>query len=557
MAEERESANATLPQRKTISPYDITSLDNPGLSITQVQFKGDNYAEWARDVKTALRARKKFGFIDGTIPRPNQKSEDFDDWCTINLLLVSWIRNTIEPGLRSTISHREVARDLWNDIKDRFSVTDGPRIQQLRSNLADCKQRGMSIVDYYGRLKQLWDELSDYDTIPTCECGKCSCDLTTTLAKRREDERVHTFLLGLDEYLYSTVRSSILAQESLPSVYKVYSILVQEERVKNITRTKEDRVEVMALAARVHSDARDKSIVCSHCKKTELEAMGEPHEEEDNQITGVEAEDILEKRGGVVPQDTETQLIVSPNPNNTNDVLNPIEEQLGRGQRRKEASVRLRDYVTHTIQVKSPSPSPAPQLASDEGGNITESEKSAAPNINSTRGFDVVDNIKTSLEISCPSVVSCADILALAAQASVSLGFGRAQCRTFSNRLFNLSGSGSPDPTLNSTYLATLHQNCPQNGNGATLNNLDPSSPDTFDNNYFTNLLTNQGLLQSDQELFSTNASNTVSIVNNFATNQTAFFQAFAQSMINMANIRPLTGTQGQIRIDCKKVNGS
>ncbi|KAF7810347.1 retroelement pol polyprotein-like [Senna tora] len=164
MAEERESANATLPQRKMISPYDITSLDNPGLSITQVQFKGNNYAEWARDVKT--------------------------------------------------------------------------------------------------------DELSDYDTIPTCECGKCSCDLTTTLAKKREDERVHTFLLGLGENLYSTVRSSILAQESLPSVHKVYSILVQEERVKNITRTKEDRVEVMALAAQVHSDARDKSIVCSHCKKT-------------------------------------------------------------------------------------------------------------------------------------------------------------------------------------------------------------------------------------------------------------------------------------------------
>ncbi|KAF7818865.1 retrovirus-related Pol polyprotein from transposon TNT 1-94 [Senna tora] len=403
MAEERESANATLPQRKTISPYDITSLDNSGLSITQVQFKGDNYAEWARDVKTALRARKKFGFIDGTIPRPNQKSEDFDDWCTINLLLVSWIRNTIEPGLRSTISHREVARDLWNDIKDRFSVTDGPRIQQLRSNLADCKQRRMSIVDYYGRLKQLWDELSDYDTIPTCECGKCSCDLTTTLAKRREDERVHTFLLGLDEYLYSTVRSSILAQEPLPSVHKVYSILVQEERVKNITRTKEDRVEVMALAARVHSDARDKSIVCSHCKKTghviencfalvgypewwgdrargdgrAARGRGQPNNrrggrENPNSDTRelieplFDEQDILEKRGGVVPQDTETQLIVSPNPNNTNDVLNPIEEQLGRGQRRKEASVGLRDYVTHTIQVKSPSPSPAPQLASDQ-----------------------------------------------------------------------------------------------------------------------------------------------------------------------------------------------
>ncbi|XP_028808610.1 peroxidase A2-like [Neltuma alba] len=251
----------------------------------------------------------------------------------------------------------------------------------------------------------------------------------------------------------------------------------------------------------------------------------------------------------------------------------------------------------------------------DVGGNITLSEKNAAPNNNSARGFGVVDNIKSALENSCPGVVSCADILALAAEASVSLSggpswtvllgrrdgltanqagantaipspveslanitnkfsavglntndvvalsgahtFGRAQCRFFSNRLFNFNGSGNPDPTLNTTYLATLQQNCPQNGNGSTLNNLDPSSPNTFDNNYYKNLLMNRGLLQSDQELFSTNGSSTVSIVNNFANNQTAFFQAFAQSMINMGNISPLTGSQGEIRSNCRKVNGS
>ncbi|MED6151780.1 Peroxidase 53 [Stylosanthes scabra] len=254
-------------------------------------------------------------------------------------------------------------------------------------------------------------------------------------------------------------------------------------------------------------------------------------------------------------------------------------------------------------------------LLLDVGGNITESEKTAAPNNNSARGFDVIDNIKAALNASCPGIVSCADILALAAQASVSLEggpswnvllgrrdgftankagantslptpfetlaqitakynavnlsttdlvalsgahtFGRAQCKFFSQRLYNFNGTGNPDPTLNSTYLTTLQQNCPQNGNGSTLNKLDPSTPNAFDNNYFTNLLNNQGLLQTDQELFSTNGSSTVSIVNNFANNQTAFFQAFAQAMINMGNISPLTGSQGEIRNDCKKVNGS
>ena len=77
--------------RKMISPYDITSLDNLGLSITRVQLKGDNYEEWACLFQTSLRARKKFGFIDGAIEQTGEKSGDFKDWWTINSLLVSWI----------------------------------------------------------------------------------------------------------------------------------------------------------------------------------------------------------------------------------------------------------------------------------------------------------------------------------------------------------------------------------------------------------------------------------------------------------------------------------
>ena len=87
----------------------------------------------------------------------------------------------------------------------------------------------MSIVNYYGKLKHLWDELANYDQMPTCKCGKCECDLGSMLEKKREEERVHTFLMGLDETVYDTVRSNLLAQDPLPNMNKVYSILIQEE----------------------------------------------------------------------------------------------------------------------------------------------------------------------------------------------------------------------------------------------------------------------------------------------------------------------------------------
>lgn len=52
-------------------------------------------------------------------------------------------------------------KELRDDIKERFSVVNGLRIQQLKAEIAECKQQGMTMVAYYG--KKLWDELANYE----------------------------------------------------------------------------------------------------------------------------------------------------------------------------------------------------------------------------------------------------------------------------------------------------------------------------------------------------------------------------------------------------------
>ncbi|KAH0654381.1 hypothetical protein KY289_032059 [Solanum tuberosum] len=125
------------------------------------------------------------------------------------------------------------------------------RIHQLKSKLVSCKQGGQTIDAYYGKLKTKWEELIGYTKNRICICVGCTCGAAKELAQEREKEKVHQFLMGLDDEVFGTTRSNILSTEPLPTLNRVYAMIIQEERHQNLARAKEDRSDDVAFV--VHS----------------------------------------------------------------------------------------------------------------------------------------------------------------------------------------------------------------------------------------------------------------------------------------------------------------
>lgn len=245
------------------------------------------------------------------------------------------------------------------------------------------------------------------------------------------------------------------------------------------------------------------------------------------------------------------------------------------------------------------------------------SEKLAGPNLNSLRGFELIDKIKYLLEEECPITVSCADILAMAARDAVELRggprwevllgrkdslessfsganlfipapnssleilinnfkqqgldikdlvvlsgshtIGRARCLSFRQRIYEAKEEyhyGYDRYKRYTNFRRILKSICPVEGRDSKFAPLDFQTPKRFDNHYFINILEGKGLLGSDNVLISQDLDGKITEqVWAYASNEKLFFASFAKSMIKMGNINVLTGNEGEIRRHCRFVN--
>ncbi|CAA2967478.1 peroxidase 64-like [Olea europaea subsp. europaea] len=212
----------------------------------------------------------------------------------------------------------------------------------------------------------------------------------------------------------------------------------------------------------------------------------------------------------------------------------------------------------------------------------------------------------SKFEAICPGIVSCADILALAARDAVVLTggptwevhkgrkdgkisqasetrqlpaptfnisqlqqsfsqrglsmedlvalsgghtLGFSHCSSFQNRIHNFNSTHDINPTLHPSFAASLKSICPINNKAKNAGTkMDPSST-TFDNTYYKLILQKKSLFSSDQALLT--IPKTKDLVSKYASSKKAFNTAFVNSMIKMSSI---TGGQ-EVRKDCRVVN--
>ncbi|PON57398.1 Peroxidase [Trema orientale] len=249
-------------------------------------------------------------------------------------------------------------------------------------------------------------------------------------------------------------------------------------------------------------------------------------------------------------------------------------------------------------------------LITSKPGSKNLAEKDAVDNKDlREEGFESIRKAKALVETKCPGVVSCADILAIAARDYVHLAggpyyqvtkgrwdgkismasrvssnipkanftvdqllklfnskglsledlvvlsgahtLGFAHCQNFVSRLYDFRGSKQPDPAIDPKLLKALRMYCPHTGgNSDIVAPFDVTTPFSFDHAYYGNLEGKLGLLASDQALFSD--PRTRPLVQSLAKDKQKFFQAFAAAMEKMGSIGAKRGTKhGEKRKDC------
>ncbi|XP_013632672.1 PREDICTED: uncharacterized protein LOC106338183 [Brassica oleracea var. oleracea] len=237
------------------SLYYLRSSDHPGLVLTSEALDETNYSIWIVAMTTSLEAKKKLGFINGSIAMPTKSDMYYKIWCRCNSMVKSWLLNSVLKKIYTSILYFKAAAAILKDLHVRFHKSNLPRLYKLLHQLHALRQGTMYLSSYHTQTQSLWEELNSLHVPSRTVEG---------LLAQNENNRASDFLMGLNN-IYDHIRSQILMKKTLPFMSEVYNILDQEDSLRsarNSSHTKPDSVTFQVSSNPNYDKNRS---VCTHC----------------------------------------------------------------------------------------------------------------------------------------------------------------------------------------------------------------------------------------------------------------------------------------------------
>ncbi|XP_075498838.1 uncharacterized protein LOC142537165 [Primulina tabacum] len=260
-----EVASETSIPTSLTAPTTLHSDNSFSGAITAYKLNGRNFVPWSRSVQMVIRGKRKFGYLDGSIPSPPVEDPSFASWDIQNSLVMSWLIHSMENRIGELYLMYGTASAIWDAVKRAYSdLEDSSQMFALRTRARDLRQANGCVSDYYHSLTRVWQELDLFQP----QDWKDPAD--ARLHRRiLEKERTYDFLAGLNPSL-DEVRGRILGVKPLPSLDEIFAEVRREEHRKSVMLgpNVSSPVDSSAMAARASDEKGKKPTTwCDHCHK--------------------------------------------------------------------------------------------------------------------------------------------------------------------------------------------------------------------------------------------------------------------------------------------------
>ena len=124
-----------------IHPFDRPSSLGQGEKLTG----SANYRSWRRAMEIALSTKRKIGFVQGTIPKPEGDPAKLEQWEACNNLVISWIMNSVSESISKSILYIRLASHIWKHLESHFNLATGSRKYWLNKDVYAMKQNKIPV----------------------------------------------------------------------------------------------------------------------------------------------------------------------------------------------------------------------------------------------------------------------------------------------------------------------------------------------------------------------------------------------------------------------------